>query len=488
MMALSEERGHIVAILDMNSMRNQFQFIEAFKKDIQEDDWNATDIIIVTCGATQYSSAKQILQMLRKYRGESLIVVCGGVPSAIGEKVFSLFGKSIDVAIIGEPEITYMEIVERVDSRRFSEVLGIAYRDISSNILTTSPRPLLTVEELNKQPFPDYKILEGVQLDNYFLASPIGITGRTMGLRRRLNISTQRGSLVNNGFFDGYSRWDMVQVWGLDKVKALDVQYGHQPECRFESPERIVNHIRLLRERYGVDFISFTDIDFMRNVKRLEEFLDVYTSADLHSYLRWGCYGDVTTVTPSLLRRMGEAGCEFTIYKLVSNSERILKHMVRTGATPTLNQAAVDANIKTCLAYAVGFEIGLDGEDVTDILDSLRFCSRNSFKFEPAVANLQLGSIDFFRHKECCFPKAYDSANDESDAYDQFLVDCGVKPLTVTGNHVFTDVEILGLREVARSGDLNRVLSFAHQTGREHGDNVRNTCVKCMAIDKVIEK
>jgi len=481
MAALGEERGYTVCILDANSLRQQLTYIEAFKKEIEDDDWKFVDLVFVNCNYGQYANIKPMLQMLRKHKPEILIGLHGKVPAALGIKVFDYFKKLIDFAIIGEPEYTFLEVCERINSQRFSEVDGLTFRGIDGKIHITRPRPLIT--DLSKLPLPDYTIFEGETMRNYFAGSPLMLSVATMGIQRRISISGERGSVKNDMFTGGYSRWDMVQTWGEEAVEKLNTETEGQPNFRFQTVDKFIEHIDFVRRRYAIDFVSILDEDFMVFPERVKEFCNKYMKADLHNYVPWGCFGDISNVEPLLLRKMKEAGCGYIAYKMRSDSQRMLT-LSNTGATPEKNQFAIESSLENNIVFAIMLDIGSDDEDIDDIIKNIEFCNRFNFPYEPTIKNLQLGTQEFNEHIDCCLPKAYPSANSTEKQIEQYLMEYGKKPVSVVPNHEFTRVELLGIKELTRNKDIEQILVFAHETGREHSDEYIDKCPVCMDADE----
>ena len=451
--SLSESRGHIVGVLDMNGLRQEFSHQQAFKKDVCETDWDNTDVIVVGCGFGQYADVKWILPMVKKNRPESLLAVVGGVPSALMEKTFT-FLPEVDLALVGECEDTWVEVMGKVDSRRFNEVKSLVYRDVDKQVKKTSPRPL--IEDLDRLPLPAYHLLEGKPL-NYYLQT------------RLMVLPILRGGVDKTEFYGGHSRHDLTQMWSEDEVQSLD-SATQQKEIRYYGAERFVEEASLLRSRYCIPSFSIYSTDFMHDVKQVEEFCDAYMKRGLHDYLKWSCVAS-DNIDPILLRKMKDAGCGFITLNLTSNSPKILKQLNRE-TTPFANQMAVDTMLTSNIPFNVIFRMGFTDEDVSDILSNIMFCKRNNFRFEPMLVNLQLGSQEFPRN-------TYFEPREEKQIVDKYLCEYGVKPLFYGASHIFSDVETLGLWQLAKTMDVERILQFSHDIGGTHYSKYVGDCPVC---------
>src|SRR5262245_32145346 len=81
------------------------------------------------------------------------IVVCGGAHAeAMPESM--LANSAIDAVVRGDGEEATLEIVE---GRRFSDVLGVSYRDNPTHVVHNAPRPVRM--DLDSYPMPAYHLV-----------------------------------------------------------------------------------------------------------------------------------------------------------------------------------------------------------------------------------------------------------------------------------------------------------------------------------------
>ena len=466
--ALSEEEGHIVGILDMNALRAKFSNRQALKNDMLEGDWSDTDVIVVSCDQHQYSDARWTVLTATETRGTALRVLVGGLPSAMPEKTMALFPDA-DLAIIGETEETWPEVLRRADSRRFGEVEGVIYRQ-KGGLRKTAPRPLN--RKIDDLPLPAYKLMDGEMSEAYFQGSaavfPLA--------RRRIYVSGQRGSLRDRGYTGGYSRWDMGRAWGYGEVKKLDQAHGFQRPVRFHSVQYLVKHAEFLRKHYGVDFLSFTDPDFMADRKRVEAFCEEYMKKELYDCVYWSCNGWVANASHGLLRRMKDAGCRYVAYNMVSNSQRVLEEE-HLGTTSTMNHRAVEAAMGAEIGFGCAFNLASEHEQVDDLLEDMAFAKRHDLRCEAVLTPISVGSRDFEQHRGRVARTYPMAENVEHEDFDAMLEDgCTVSPC-----YTFTVAELLGLQQLMFRGSMRHILQYVHATNRRHSDKWSKECPRCSA-------
>ena len=467
--ALSEQEGHIVGILDMNALRARFTNKQALKNDMAEGDWNDTDVIVVSCDQHQYSDARWTVTTAKETRPTALRVLVGGLPSAMPEEAMALLPDA-DLAVIGEPEETWPEVLRRADSRRFGEVRGIVYRQ-KGGLRKTEPRPLN--KKIDELPLPAYKLMDGEMAESYFQGSAVVFPSS----RRRIYVHGQRGSLRDKGYTGGYSRWDMVRIWGYGEVRKMDQAYGFQRPVRFHSVEYLVKHAEFLRKHYGVDFISFLDADFMADKKRVEAFCEEYMKKELYDCLRWSCNGWVANASHGLLRRMKDAGCRYVAYNMVSNSQSVLE-ADRWGTTPAMNHSAVEAAMGAEIGFGCVFNLASRHEQVDDLLEDMAFAKRHGLRCEAALTPISIGSKDFEQHRKCVSQTYPVTEKGDLAALDAMLSDgCMVSPC-----HTFTMVELTGLQQLMFRGSIRHILAHAHRMNRRHSEKWDNECPRCSSI------
>jgi radical SAM superfamily enzyme YgiQ (UPF0313 family) len=81
--------------------------------------------------------------------------------------------------------------------------------------------------------------------------------------------------------------------------------------------------MKLLKEEYGVDFISFEDDNFSLSRERVKELCKKIIDYPLD--IRWACSGRADNANEEMLKLMKKAGCESIYVGIESGSPRILK-------------------------------------------------------------------------------------------------------------------------------------------------------------------
>ena len=105
--AIADKEGHQVQIFDANAWRPS----DAVLKDVmQADDWDAIGIGGIS---TVYGYTKKLLKAAQDYSPRSLIIVGGGMLTAIPQDIMRLMPE-IHVGAVGEGFVTFQPEVTRL--------------------------------------------------------------------------------------------------------------------------------------------------------------------------------------------------------------------------------------------------------------------------------------------------------------------------------------------------------------------------------------
>lgn len=142
--------GHEVFVLDLNCRRvsNYHEVLPGFIKRY------APDMIGITVMCTTYTSALHLVEHLSNYfRGH---IVLGGAQMSFERENALKDSKRVDFGVVGEGEETLVELIEHLGSGKdIKDVQGIIYRNNGESKVNT---PRKWISDLNKLPFPDYRL------------------------------------------------------------------------------------------------------------------------------------------------------------------------------------------------------------------------------------------------------------------------------------------------------------------------------------------
>ncbi|MBI2529716.1 MAG: radical SAM protein [Candidatus Diapherotrites archaeon] len=247
--------------------------------------------------------------------------------------------RCFDILVYGEGEITFAEIMQKFreahystekflkDYRTLAKIRGIVFRNGKKIIMNAPQEPVQNLDEL---PFPARHLLpmrKYIPLPNQYLRLPV------------VHMLAIRGCPYNCTFCSNNA------VFG----RAI----------RARSPEKVLEEIRHLQEKYGAKEISFWDDMLTANRKWMEKFCSLLIENKID--ITWTCYARVDTVDLPLLKLMKRAGCWNIFYGFESGNQQLLDNI---GKRITLQQIrnASKWTKEAGIEIRASFMIALPGE------------------------------------------------------------------------------------------------------------------------------
>ena len=486
--SIVDKKGGQVAILDLNALRMNYgsAFVpdKIIKEEITSEKW---DLIGIGGLTSTYGRIKYLCKLIRHINKDSLFVGGGGWSSYNPIEILQLVPE-LDMICIGEGEETFSELYDEISSgsNDFQKVNGLCIRNKESFVFT-EPRALIA--DLDTVPLPFYDILE---LDIYFRYSALPYSKESFISKRRFSTVWERGCPRGCTFcsHNGMSRIDLQNIYGDgDRTKGEKLvrvsdkkNQTFQLPARWPSVEYAVNNIRLLKEKFDLDFFMAVDENMTSNLKWTKEFCNLYIDSGLYETVKWGTLGDAPSVAvhPEIIKIMQDAGCTYISFGFESASNKVLNQDIKKGQTREHLQKTIDAIKKSGLRPITTFMIGNPHEDINDLLETVDFWIQNNAIVDPFICTPYVGSPIFYDNKDFILQQ-YDEklrlvndgkfqANKESvdlwklKAMDKFMEECGdAFDYTATVSQNFSIPELYALKRFMYKHDTRRMIQFAYQ-------------------------
>ncbi|MFH1958585.1 MAG: radical SAM protein [bacterium] len=333
--AVLGKHNYNVKVIDCTINVSHSELIKLVKKE-------SPDVVGITATTPIFESAKRVAEDIKKIFPATVIVIGGCHVTALPEKVIS-FGY-FDVGVIGEGDITFLEIVRQIESRglkNLDSVQGIVFKN-NGKIIVTPPRQ--RIENLDEIPFPARYLFP--PLKEYsptpasYLKLPVGV------------LMTSRGCPFQCTFCD----------------RAI---FGNVTRQR--SVKNVADEIEELINVHGARELRFFDDTFTLKKKFVYELCDELKARKVR--IPWSCLTAVAAVTKDLLKKMKDAGCWQVLYGLESGDARMLK-LLKKGNTVEQNERAVKWAHELGLSVRADFIVGTPGETMESLERSLDFAKR----------------------------------------------------------------------------------------------------------------
>ena len=291
-----DRAGFDLEILDIDAHRYTDEEVERF---IKEKEY---DVVAFGCIVTGYKIVKKLAEVIKKHK--KVPIICGNsVASSIPDLLLSR--TRVDIAVIGEGDITIVELLKTIENNESLEKVDGIYFKHDGKIISTPPRSVIA--DLDTIPPINFDLFD---IDIYISKSKTGCSEPypiDYDLIKAMPVNTARGCLYRCTF--------CYHVFRNNKY-------------RVRSPQSICEEIKLLKEKYDINYVWFFDELTFYSIKQCENFVDTMLKENLEVYWTADCRADLFREEDfDLAVKLKKSGCVGLGYSLESANEDILKAM-----------------------------------------------------------------------------------------------------------------------------------------------------------------
>jgi anaerobic magnesium-protoporphyrin IX monomethyl ester cyclase len=318
--AVIKKAGHEVYAVSLTNHReydpNQLQryFVDSYKPDI----------VGYSIYYTSVHSLSESLLDLRTYFGGPVVV--GGPQMNIERAQLLRQCNDIDYAVVGEAEITLLELIEALSGKRdFSSVNGLIYRK-GEEIIVNPERP--PNRELDQIPFPDYGAFGVNSMYTYYLVSSRGCPYRCTFCNR------------------------------------------NSDSWRSRTPANLVEELEHAILRYQCREFCIVDDSFNVRPERIIEFCDLLLQRNIK--LPWTCSGArADKLDERMLTSMRTAGCYRLAVGIESLQPEVYARLNKGESLETIISSVKRAKEKGFEVEGY-FMIGIPGDSPAGVMDTYK--------------------------------------------------------------------------------------------------------------------
>ncbi len=278
------------------------------------------DFVGATAVTMTFDSAAEVIKDVKDI-DPAIRTVMGGPHVTFCAKETMRDLPELDFICLGEGEATVCELVQAAENGcRWNAIKGLVYRQ-GTEIRSTGARKEML--DLDAIPAPARSLI------------PLG---RYRALHMPISMTTSRGC-----------PFQCIFCVGRQMVGA---------KVRFRSSAQVVDELAYLS---GLKFhqINIADDLFTADKKRCLAVCDEIIARRLKT--KWTCFGRVDMVSPQILERMKQAGCDAICFGVESANAAILK-TIKKRITPEQVLAAVAMCCDAGITPHASFILGLPGE------------------------------------------------------------------------------------------------------------------------------
>ena len=310
--------------------------IEEVKEEIRK---RQPQIVGITCSSLTYSRCVEAAKAVKEACPTCKVVVGGPHPSYMPETM--LQHSEIDYVVIGEGEAAMVKLAAGIlkgeSASDIAKIPGVACR-VGGETAKTAPE---FISVLDTVPIPARHLLPMKMYDRilpYVDTKPVD------------TMSILRGCPYQCAYCE------TRELWGTS--------------CRAFSPQRVVDEIKELMEKYGTRGIYFVGDNFTINKNRAAEICRLIKQNKLD--IKWTCETRADLVNKELLVEMKSAGCQTMFFGVESGSPRIQQKLNKN-----IDLQEVKRTFELCkqvgIRTATSFMLGIPGETVEDMHATFKF-------------------------------------------------------------------------------------------------------------------
>ena len=313
----------------------------------------------------QLPDAIRTAKIIKKIHPDTLVLIGGPHSSVAGEEILRDVPE-IDLAVAGEGEETFTEILEwRAGRRGLESIKGICYRD-GGAIRTNERRPL--IEDLDKLPMPAYHL---VDIDKYFKS-----------------IEKKKGKWV----FKEHRVFPVLTTRGCPYGCIFCTIHLHMGRrARFHSVDYVMDNIRHIIDNFGVEHLYFIDDNVSMDRERFIGILKgiIRLNEQGHDIVWQTPNGTrVDTLDEEILKLAKASGVKSIILAVESGDQEILDRVIhkKLSLKKVLEVAELCKKLK--VKAKAGFIMGLPGETMESFKKTVEFARmlRDKYGIKSAIS------------------------------------------------------------------------------------------------------
>ncbi|MDR0610370.1 MAG: B12-binding domain-containing radical SAM protein [Planctomycetaceae bacterium] len=276
--------GHIVEVVDAEARNLDADALLTMIASFEPD------IVGISSTTVAFHRSVEVAELVEQ-QFPNLPIILGG-PHVTANPVLALKDSLFKIGIIGEGEITLLELLDAIkNGTNFETIQGLVFKK-DGEIIQTEKRPY--IDNIDTIPFPAYDLIPNM---SDYAPPPCNYKAIPVA-----NIITSRGCPNQCTFCD-------QSIFGR--------------KLRQRSPENIATEMIILYRQYGIREIAFVDDTFTINNRRIPALFSILDKEKIN--FPWTCMSRVNTVDEEILRYMKRKGCWHISFGIESGNPEILK-------------------------------------------------------------------------------------------------------------------------------------------------------------------
>ena len=318
------------------------------------------DIIGISITEDTSRTGLYFASLCKKYFPKIKVILGGVYCSTMPEKVIENI--AVDMLCVGEGEVVVAELLERLEKNEsIDNIPNLWIKKDNGEIIKNK---VMQPTPLDFLPFPDLSLID----DSHLFAPFAGHVYKMSFIESQRGCPRECSYCCNTVFLNAY--------------KEYGVKY-----LRRKSVTRLIDEIEYLVKEFGLNFIQFTDDDFLlRPIQELQQFSVLYKNK---INLPFWIQAEAWNATDEKVKLVHDAGCIAVSMGIETGNEYILKKIMKRNTPREKTIQAFKTMHKYNIRTSGNIIIGVPEEtrsSIFDTIDLVRECnpaSINSAIFIP---------------------------------------------------------------------------------------------------------
>jgi len=315
-------------------------FVRGFNLDMEEfpDDLiKKFNVFGITFPTSVFPKAVELIKKIKKVNPSAKVIVGGSHPTALPEECLQV--KEIDFVIVSDGEISLLKLMEHFEGKLvLKKVPNLVYRSGKKIIHNR----IETIKDLDQIPFPAKHIFD---------VSLYPDKQKAYG-----DIIASRGC--------PFCCTNCKPA--LDKISPY----------RIRKPEKVVEEMKWLKEKYGVKHFTFSDSELVGPKFWVKKFTQEIIRRKLR--VTYSCNGRTDQTDKEILKFLKKSGCVFIGFGIESGSQEVIDKILRKGINLKRSKEVIAETEKIGIGTGAWFMVGIPGENEEQVKQTIDFSQQLS--------------------------------------------------------------------------------------------------------------
>jgi radical SAM superfamily enzyme YgiQ (UPF0313 family) len=309
-------------------------------------DSHSFDMIGIGFRSARYvETIRPLIKVANEHKKNAKIVLGGAGFTPIPEYILN--DTKSDIGVLGEGEKIIVTLLEAIlNNSDLSKIKGIAFRNGNKITITEREEPIKNLDEI---PFPAWDLFP---MEEY--ATCLNLIGGNKD--RTFSLVSSRGCINKCSFC-----------------------YRLEKGIRLRSMNNLFEEMKILVEKYGINYFYFRDEMLFPNKKRIKEFVKMIKKLKITIKFCFPARVELGK-DKEILKMLKNAGCQEVSYGIESLDQNVLNLMGKN-VTVEDNYTAIRNTIESGMNVGMCFIWGNEGdtlESLNKIVDFLLNCENQS--------------------------------------------------------------------------------------------------------------